>query len=140
MCYQTLLWHGVQVAEDVSAHVQQQELQRCKRLAASGKSSSAGEKLYIEMILGGEDQDSAACLSPAQQAALSRCTLCLFAFVVMMLVDLDPYMRCVQGSLGTAQASLCFPLFFLQDEHMQVVHELDGTVCWSHYCDNLQHA
>ena len=72
------LGHGVQVAEDVSGHVQQQELQRCKRLAASGKSSSAGQKLYVEMMLGGEDQGSTACLTPAQQAALNRCTLRLF--------------------------------------------------------------
>lgn len=58
--------------EEVAAHVQQQEVQRCKVLARSGRASSVGEKLYVEMRLGGEDQESAAQLSPDQQAALIR--------------------------------------------------------------------
>lgn len=70
----------MQVQEDAAGHVQQQEVQRCKLLAGSGKSSSLGEKLYVEMTVAGEDQESAAQLSPDQQAALIRFPLlCLLA-------------------------------------------------------------
>ena len=62
----------MQVQEGAAAHVQQQEVQRCKLLAGSGKSSSLGEKLYVEITLAGEDQESGAQLSPDQQAALIR--------------------------------------------------------------------
>lgn len=88
----------------MTAHVQQQELQRCKRLAASGKGSSSGEKLYVEVMLAGEDQDSAACLSAAQQAALSRCTAMLVCLAVMVMKNLTPVMSCVH--VGHASCAL----------------------------------
>ena len=84
--------------------MQQQELQRCKHLAMSGKSSTAGEKLYVEMMLGGEDQDSTAYLSPAQQAALTRYTLC-FALLYFALLLLRFALFCFAW-LGLAW--LCF--------------------------------
>ena len=62
----------MQAAEAVAAQVQQQEVQWCKGIAASGTPNSPAQKLYVDMVLKREDQEASTHLSAAQTAALNR--------------------------------------------------------------------
>ena len=65
----TLRW---QAGEIVSAQLHEQETQRCRRIAASRSASSAGEQLYVGMMLSRDDQEGMASLSMPEQALLNR--------------------------------------------------------------------
>ncbi len=65
----TLRW---QAGEIVSAQLHEQETQSCRRIAASRSASSAGEQLYVGMMLSRDDQEGMASLSMPQQALLNR--------------------------------------------------------------------
>ena len=65
----TLRW---QAGEIVSAQLNEQETQRCRQIAATRSASSAGEQLYVGMMLSRDDQEGMASLSMAEQALLNR--------------------------------------------------------------------
>lgn len=56
----------------MSEQLQQQEVQWCRQVAASGSVTCAAEKLYVDMMLSREEEEGSAALSPADQAALNR--------------------------------------------------------------------
>ena len=56
----------------MSEQLQQQEVQWCRQVAASGSVSCVAEKLYVDMMLSREEEEGSAALSPADQAALNR--------------------------------------------------------------------
>ncbi|KAL0024592.1 hypothetical protein WJX77_001215 [Trebouxia sp. C0004] len=58
--------------EIVSAQLHERETQRCRQIAASRSASSAGEQLYVGMMLSRDDQEGMASLSMAEQALLNR--------------------------------------------------------------------
>lgn len=62
----------VQIADMVSSEVQQQELDRCKRLLSAGAACRPVERMYAEMVVHGDGQESAADMTMALQDQLHR--------------------------------------------------------------------
>jgi len=56
----------------VSAQLHERETRRCRQIAASRSASSAGQQLYVGMMLSRDDQEAMASLSAAEQALLNR--------------------------------------------------------------------
>lgn len=62
----------MQIADAVSSEVQQQELDRCKRLISAGAACRPVERMYAEMVVHGDGQEPAGDMTMALQGQLHR--------------------------------------------------------------------
>ena len=65
-------YYCVQIADTVSSEVQQQELDRCKRLISAGAACRPVERMYAEMVVHGDSLENPAEMTMALQGQLHR--------------------------------------------------------------------